>query len=98
MDDYRVSDTLKAKLGRDGMRGTTAGTVGLHGMKTRGTAGKGVHSQSRQREVSLPMGIRLVVSNKDWRARPKASNARLGARQPLVLVWSDGHLVSQPAR
>lgn len=39
--------------------------------------------------------LRLVSSNKDWRARPKASNARLGARQPLVLVWSDGHLITR---
>lgn len=79
----RKSDETYWFLMRDGLR---AGSVG---------ADRAIGIREKDRDGEAPAKVlRLVSSNKDWRARPKASNARLDARQPLMLVWSDGHLVT----
>lgn len=54
----------------------------------------GARSQSRQREELLPMGIRLVSSNTCEPTRSKAGKPLPGVGSHLVLVWSDGHLVT----
>lgn len=90
--DYLVSDTLKGMLDRDRMRGTTAPTVGLHGIGDGERTGKSAlsHQPAREGGEPRPMTLRLVSSRQ---------SARRSARKPcLVLVWSDGHAITQAMR
>lgn len=88
-----VSDALRELLRRQGMSTGPVGAGRVHGRKARGAAGKGARSQLRQREL-LPMGIRLVSSNTCEPTRTKAGKPLPGVGSHLVLVWSDGHLVT----
>lgn len=105
-----VSDSLKALLRRDGLtREGLAGPV-ARGRKARGAAVEGARSQLRQREGLLPMGIQekdrsgeapakvrtlRLISNTCEPTRSKAGKPLPGVGSHLVLVWSDGHLVTR---
>lgn len=102
MDERPVSDSLYAVLMRQGLRGKGAGTPEPHVNEKAGRSRNGAAPQvtlASREEIGLchtdePSSARqgrpvlCVVNDKDGRARPKASSARLGARPSLALVWS----------
>lgn len=88
-----VSESLKALLRRDGItREGLAGPVARRGLASAPVSGeedrKRRHSPTAGGGEIQPMGIRLVVSNRQ--------SVRSSARKPcLMLVWSDGHLITR---
>lgn len=111
MDQPDTSDVLRELLVRQGMtRGRLAGPV-ARGMKVRAATSDGAvsrvkadergakHRPTAPREGNADLGmLRLVSSSRSGRTQPRRV-APLGVRPFLVLVWSDGHLVTRrPSR
>lgn len=99
MDQPDTSDVLRELLVRQGMR---AGSVGAG--RAKGLASAPVNGEeNRKRRHSptaggggiQPMGIRLVISNRREPTRSKAGKPLPGVGSHLMLVWSDGHLVTR---